>query len=348
MSLKAIAFATIALLATAAIYHYQYRKSANAETLYLTTPTGEDSNYVTNLAIMFKFYKEDNGLKFGSSENTKRFEIFSKNVKIIEKHNALNSSYKLGVTSLTHLTQEEFAALKLGFDAQGGSAEPIETNDIFGVSNLISEVDWVAEGAVTRIKNQGLCECCWAFSTTGALEGLNYIKSGKLISLSEQELVDCATSYINRGCNGGHMIDAFRYVSVNGISSEETYPFVGVDGRCRKVQKELKIRSYSGVLPAHPDHLAAAIRRQPVSVAVNANSEAFQLYKSGILTGDACGTDINHAVLAVGYGTMNGQPYFKVKNSWGTGWGDKGYVYIERTSGPGVCGVNMAGFYPIM
>lgn len=215
--------------------------------------------------------------------------------------------------------------------------------------SLPDEVDWAAAGAVTAIKNQGQCGSCWAFSTTGSLEGVNFKKSGSLVSFSEQQLVDCSKSYGNEGCNGGWMNSSFFYVKDQGITTEAKYPYHGVGSTCKYTEAD-KVFTVSDCTEVTADKelaLTAAVALNPVSVAIQANHLSFQLYKSGVYTGN-CGTKLDHGVLAVGYGTISGKKHFKVKNSWGATWGEKGFIYILREGdGKGKCGIYMAASYPI-
>ncbi|CAN7009941.1 unnamed protein product [Brassica oleracea var. botrytis] len=213
---------------------------------------------------------------------------------------------------------------------------------------LPESVDWRKEGAVTEVKDQGSCGSCWGFSAIGAVEGVNKIVTGDLISLSEQELVDCDIPY-NEGCNGGLMDYAFKFIINNGgVDTEEDYPYKGVDGRCDQTRVIVTIDSYEDVHANSEESLKKALSHQPISVAIEAGGRAFQLYDSGIFDG-ICGTNLDHGVLAVGYGTENGKDYWIVKNSWGSSWGESGYIWMERNiaTSAGKCGIAVEPSYPI-
>jgi len=292
--------------------------------------------------------------RYSSIENLiDRFYIFKDNLKYIETLNLQNNTYQLGITKFTDLTNDEYIEL---LNVKDLALPKNYCKDKTYQSNVpyMPSVDWRQKNAVTPIKDQGQCGSCWSFSTTGAVEGIYAINTGNLVSFSEEQLVECAGSYGNHGCNGGIMQYAFSYIMDKGITTETSYPYTsgtGVSGSCKPFTSVASLNSCYNV-PTDELQLTYAIQNQPVSVSIEADSRSFQLYKSGVYNDPACGTNLDHGVLAVGYGTMNGQDYYIVKNSWSSSWGDEGYIYIARnsvaSSTKGMCGIAMDASYPEM
>lgn len=288
------------------------------------------------------------------AEFIKRVAIFASNVDMIEKHNADPSqTFKMGMNQFTHLTFDEFKeAVNLnGIKRPNLRKSTGVHNAPSDLSSLPSSIDWTTKGAVTPVKDQGQCGSCWSFATTGAMEGAYAVKYGSLPSFSEQQLVSCAPKP-NEGCNGGWMDDAFDFVKANGgLASEDNYPYTSgkttKSGTCESghsVVPNSAVTGYVDVAPKDVNALMSAVAQQPVAVAIQANQLAFQTYKSGVLTG-SCGTNLDHGVLVVGYGSENGVDFWKVKNSWGPNWGEGGYIRIERSS-LDKCGILDAPSYP--
>nr|XP_043629357.1 senescence-specific cysteine protease SAG39-like [Erigeron canadensis] len=308
----------------------------------------ETSSYETHEQWMTRYgrvYK-------GSEEKEQRAKIYQENVQYIESfNNAMNKGYKLAINEFADLTNEEFRTTRNRFMAH--ECSPSSSSFRYeNVTAVPSSMDWRKKGAVTPVKDQGQCGCCWAFSAVAAMEGITQLKTGKLISLSEQELVDCDTSGVDQGCEGGLMDNAFDFIVNNkGLTSESNYPYQGVDGTCNSNEASNNAATITGHedVPTNSESaLLKAVASQPVSVAIDASGSAFQFYSSGVFTGE-CGTELDHGVTAVGYGTSDdGTKYWLVKNSWGTSWGQEGYIMMQRDveAKEGICGIAMQASYP--
>ncbi|XP_076920078.1 cysteine proteinase mucunain-like [Bidens hawaiensis] len=318
---------------------------------HMTTLRSDDEVNAMYESWLVKHGKVYNAI--GEKDN--RFQIFKDNLRYIDEHNSGDHSYKLGLNKFADLTVDEY---RLGYTGakKMGSRNKLNNvkSDRYEVragDDLPESVDWRTKGAVAAVKDQGSCGSCWAFSTIGSVEGVNQIATGDLITLSEQELVDCDTSY-NQGCNGGDMDYAFDFIVKNGgIDSDKDYPYTGKDGKCDKNKKNAKVVSIDGYEDVPVNNEAAlqkAAANQPITVAIEAGGREFQFYTSGVFTG-SCGTDLDHGVVVVGYGTENGKDYWIVRNSWGAEWGEQGYIRMERNikQKTGKCGIAMEASYPI-
>lgn len=311
---------------------------------------------------------EDFKRKFGKNYDdvngeAKRLEIFQRNMDFIEAENAKGLSYQLGWNQFTDLTGDEFAAQHMGYRMPKDlyPEAPFLGNHTWNGEALPSSVDWTAKGAVTPVKNQGQCGSCWAFSTTGAIEGANQIANGNLVSLSEQQFVDCPHGFPpTLGCKGGSMSAGFGYAHNAALCTEASYPYEAKDGSCRTSGCTIglakgKVSGYKGlapisrIIPASENAMMSAVAQQPVSIALEADKDIFQHYKSGVLSG-SCGSSLDHGVLVVGYGTdSSAGDYWKVKNSWGSTYGESGYVRLARGKGAGgECGLLLSPSYPVV
>lgn len=290
----------------------------------------------------FEFYRYI--AKYGKSYGTKeelelRSLIFKNNLAHITGRNGENGlTYRLGLNKFADMTNEEFRK-RLGRKKN----HQLVSNEqyTFLEDNAIpTSVDWRKKGAVNPVQDQGQCGSCWAFSATSAIEGAHFIATGKLVKLAEQQFVDCAGgSYGNEGCNGGDETSAMQYAEKYPVELEDTYPYTGEDGSCEWTKSEgvVTVKKVNRVTPNNSQQLMAAIAQVPTTVAVEADTD-FQFYNGGVLNNPDCGTDLDHAILAVGYDQKGG--YYIVRNSWGADWGEDGYIRLAITkSGPGICGV---------
>jgi len=294
------------------------------------------------------FIKQHNK-QYTADEFFHRFNVFKSNMEFIRTHNVYSGAdYTMGPNAFLDLTWAEFRQAKLGFKNVDNSVlrennvEILEEVDV----QAGAAVDWRSKGIVTPVKDQGQCGSCWAFSTTGSTEGAYAQKTGKLISLSEQQLVDCSTTQGNQGCNGGLMDYGFQYIITNrGITTEAAYPYKGVDGTCKKSQTAAAtISSFKDVAAGSETQLLTVATKQPVSVAIEADQMGFQFYSGGVFTA-TCGKNLDHGVLVVGYGTDAGKDYWIVKNSWGSSWGEAGYIRMIRNKNQ--CGIAQQASYPV-
>lgn len=298
-----------------------------------TNCTEIKSNFDNYLVKFNKSYIEN--------EYWQRYDIYKNNMKYIENHNKLDKKYQLGETPFTDITREEFSNL-IGISKNQDTCKMVNTGHLL----YPPSVDWREREAVTSVKNQGNCGSCWSFSTIGALEGIRAIKYGELTSLSEQQLVDCSTK--NNGCQGGSMELGFNYIINNGgICSNNSYPYNGsksfCDNQC-KIVENTNIKSCKSIISNKEKILVSYLSRQPISVAIQADSINFQHYKRGIFDDLNCYTgELDHGVLLVGYD----EETLILKNSWGPQWGELGYINLARIgNGPGICGVLSMPSFP--
>ncbi|XP_071956336.1 procathepsin L-like [Antedon mediterranea] len=303
----------------------------------------------------WEMFKRTFDKAYTPEEEVYRRSVFEDNQKFIQKHNAEYAkglhTHTVATNKFADLTNAEFVSFFNGY---------LRVNKTRGSTYLEpsnfeapTEVDWTKKGFVTPVKNQEQCGSCWAFSTTGSLEGQHFKKYNKLVSLSEQQLVDCSHSFGNDGCEGGLMDNAFKYIKANGgIESEESYSYTAEDGKC-KFDASLVVATdtgYTDVESGSEQKLKSAVATVgPISVAMDASHQSFQLYHQGVYSEPGCSsTRLDHGVLAVGYGEdgESGKSYWLIKNSWGTTWGMEGYFKITRKGN--MCGIATQASYPMV
>jgi len=290
-------------------------------------------------------------------EDKFRFKIFMENKAKIAKHNALahrkEKSYFLQMNRYGDLLHEEF---KEKFNGYNYNKKFYRNDAVSHISpanvELPRHVDWREHGAVTEVKNQSTCGSCYAFSATGALEGQHFRKTGRLIPLSEQNIVDCSKKFGNDGCDGGLMDNAFRYIKINGgVDTEESYPYNAEAGMCRFNKSKIGAtdKGYVDIPFGNEDALKAAVATiGPVSAAIDAGHYSFQFYSHGIYHEEECNPfELSHAILIVGYGRDQEGDYWIIKNSWGTHWGHNGYIKMQRNV-DNHCGIATAASYPLV
>ncbi|KAK3094679.1 hypothetical protein FSP39_004824 [Pinctada imbricata] len=316
------------------------------------------SAFDVNLNNEWEKFKVEFNRNYMPSEESIRRSIWEGHIRLIEKHNLEADlglhTYRLGMNDFGDLSNEEFRQMMNGYVMRNTTSENVFT----ATGNALPEtVDWRTQGYVTGIKNQGQCGSCWAFSTTGSLEGQHFKATGNLVSLSEQNLVDCSAAEGNKGCKGGLMDSGFAYIKKNnGIDTEASYPYTAKTGTtCRFTRSAVGATLKSWVDVKRDDEKAlqeAVATVGPISVAIDAGHSSFQLYKSGIYNEPACSsTRLDHGVLAVGYGTQKHlfrhEDYWLVKNSWGEKWGMEGYIMMSRNK-RNQCGVATQASYPVV
>ncbi|CAN4093926.1 unnamed protein product [Withania somnifera] len=312
-----------------------------------------DDNHVLNAEYHFSLFKSKFGKIYASEEeHDHRFNVFKANLRRARRHQLLDPSAEHGITKFSDLTPSEFRRTYLGLHKPRPKLNS-EKAPILPTTELPSDFDWREKGAVTGVKNQGSCGSCWSFSTTGAVEGAHFLATGELVSLSEQQLVDCdheceaeEKSSCDAGCDGGLMTTAFEYtLKAGGLQREKDYPYTGRNGKCHfdKSKIAASVTNFS-VIGLDEDQIAAnLVKHGPLAVGINA--AWMQTYIGGVSCPLICLKHQDHGVLLVGYGSdgfapirLKKKPYWIIKNSWGENWGERGYYKICR--GHNICGVD--------
>jgi len=307
----------------------------------------------TEYRAAFEDFKTTYGKVYLDSEETHRYNVFKGNLDFVNNWDSADRGFEVGINKFADISSAEFASIYNGFRS---SQKFYPVNDEYLVTDELEVtgdiVNWVTKGAVTPVKNQGQCGSCWSFSATGAMEGSKFIKTGVLTSLSEQNLCDCSSDEGNDGCNGGLMDDAFQYViDVGGLDTEASYPYTATGpNNCKydPINSGESIYAFKDIRSGSESSLQTAATTQPISVAIDASRNSFQLYKSGIYYEPECSQyELDHGVLVVGFGTdSSNNAYWLVKNSWGTDWGMQGYIQMSRNRNNN-CGISTSASYPI-
>lgn len=329
--------------------------------LFLCAVVSVSHCYVTELDVIkeeWQAFKLQFNKIYEEVEDMFRMKIFMENKQKIAKHNQLftqgSKSFSLRMNKFGDMLHHEFVSVVNGFKRNYNQS--LASGSMYlSPSNVVlpKMVDWREKGYVTPVKDQGQCGSCWSFSATGSLEGQHFRKTGRLVSLSEQNLVDCSTKYGNEGCNGGLMDQAFEYIEYNhGIDTEESYPYKGKQGKCHyhKQNRGATDTGFVDVPSGDETKLQEALATiGPVSVAIDASHESFQFYHQGVYNEPDCDSqELDHGVLVVGYGTTeDGNDYWIVKNSWGTTWGEEGYIKMARNKN-NQCGIATQASYPLV
>ena len=324
----------------------QYLRSNNIKSIL--------SNYCNKDIQQFIYYVEKYNKHYSNDvQLIQAYKNYIKNNEFIINHNS--SSYQLEMNEHFDMDEHQFKSYRQLYS----NFQYLEYYSFKSIDKTICKpyvpstnsktydsMDWRSK-AVTSVKDQGQCGSCWSFSSAGAMEGAHAIATGELIDISEQQLMDCSWSYGDFGCNGGLMDNAFQYAIDNGMCLETDVPYLAKNQKCSEMPQCETVASFSycfDVASNNQVDLLKAVSKQPVSIAIEADTKVFQFYKSGIIDSGDCGTNLDHGVLIVGYGEENGLLYWNVKNSWGTGWGENGYVRIARSNevnDPGICGIAM-------
>lgn len=328
---------TVAITGAVATFALLNVNSIQSGKTFLATPmTDAEREFIT--------FVSEHRRSYGTKEEYEyRLSLFAAAYEKVKSHDSADTGFTIGINKFADMSAYEYKQM-LGYKSDLRTSKRINTFSIADPLSVPDAVDWVSGGAVIAPKDQGQCGSCWAFSAAGALEGANFVAGHTLVSLSEQQFVDCSFrgSYGNLGCNGGLMDSAFQYAEDAPIDTEAQYPYTATRGTCNVSSKSgVQAIKFTDVAANSPSALKIAVAQQPVSVAIEADQASFQLYNGGVIA-KGCGTNLDHGVLVVGYGTdASLGPYWKLKNSWGGSWGESGYFRVARSdeSGPGMCGL---------
>lgn len=313
-------------------------------------------NYNKHVDEAFADFKKSHKKIYANElDHVKRKEVFRQNMRFIHSINRANLGYQLDVNHLADRTDLELKALRGKQYTKGyNGGQPFPHDIEKEIKDVPESMDWRLYGAVTPVKDQSVCGSCWSFGTTGTIEGAYYLKYGNLVRLSQQALIDCSWGFGNNGCDGGEDFRSYKWImNHGGIPTEDEYGgYLGQDGYCHinNVTLTAKITGFVNVKSGDPNALKIAIAKHgPISVAIDASHKTFSFYSNGVYYDKNCGNkeeSLDHAVLAVGYGELNGKAYWLIKNSWSNYWGNDGYVLMSQEDNN--CGVLTAPTYVTM
>jgi len=305
-----------------------------------------------------QFARTHKKIYHSEEERSHRRGVYRRNLRFIDHHNSQPGiTYKMAMNKYGDYTQAELKQMM-----RPTLSKPRSQSQNLATSTHVKDkstktpeaINWVEKGAVNPPKDQGICGSCWTFGTTGTIEGAYFVKTGKLISLSEQQLVDCAWTEGQSACDGGEASGAMQFIIDNGgIALEQTYRYIMLDHFCNTEDRSsgVQLTGYVNVTSGDEHALKDAISKYPVAVAIDASQPSFTFYSEGVYNEPKCKNgvdDLDHEVLAVGYGTdEDGGDYYLVKNSWSTYWGDGGYIKMSRNNN-NQCGIATAASYPLL
>jgi cathepsin L len=304
-------------------------------------------------ATEFVNWMQKHQKSYTHTEFLNRYEIFKSNYDFVQEHNTNSEhGFTVAINKFADLSNTEFKKIYNGFNMDFQQASEFGETFINDVdpSTIPSSYDWRKEGVVTGVKNQGQCGSCWSFSTTGSVEACHKLSGNSLVALSEQNLMDCSWSEGDQGCNGGLMTNAMDYIIKNGgVDTENSYPYEMKSSHSCRYQSSNKgstLGSYQNIPQGSESGLLAANSKGPVSVAIDAGESSFQFYNGGVYYSPSCSsTQLDHGVLAAGWGSYSGKDYWLVKNSWGADWGLNGYIMMSRNRNNN-CGIATSASLP--
>lgn len=331
------------------------KKAKKLRSHYLANPMAEYMHFSHHkdreLDKAYKEYQAKHGKNYTSpTEHERRKHIFKHNLRYIRSKNRANLQYKLSPNNMADMTEKEvdlhrgLLQEKKSRKSKKFKSSTLPFNQSVMHTDLVpDQLDWRDYGGVTRVHSQGLCGSCWTFSALGAVEGAHFLKTGELVELSNQQLIDCSWPVGNHGCRGGFQDRTLRWVKRNGVALRRDYgPYLAQEGFCHCGKSDnctfAHIKGFIKVKKNNSDALRLAlVTHGPIASSVNSDRKTFRFYSHGIYDDPKCGKKTDHAVLTVGYGVDNDVPYWIIKNSWGHLWGDDGYIKVAMNNDR--CGV---------